>query len=211
MSAAVTAIIRGTNCPRTADTAGGATPGNEVLMQDDGSNASGIDDAFGHWLAGFVDGEGCFSMLSHNVREAYSCQFLLTLRDDDEAILREIQARTGLGSVARRTPKLSHGQTYWTVHRKEDCIALVAIFDRFPLRAKKARDYAIWRDAVIEWSRWTGQRVGKSRRKPYIDWRRMAMLKHQLHAVRRYPGRPPLIAEETPLLDLNQQLTILED
>lgn len=176
-------------------------------MHDESTTADGIDDAFGHWLAGFVDGEGCFSMLAHNVREAYSCQFLLTLRDDDEPILREIQARAGFGSVARRTPKNGNSQAYWTVHRKEDCIALVALFDRYPLRAKKARDYAIWRTAVIEWSRWTAP-AGQRRSKPYIDWRRMASLKCQLHAVRRYDSE---IAETPLVTDIKSPQMMLEE
>jgi hypothetical protein len=174
-----------------------------------------FDDAFGHWLAGFADGEGCFSILHHKGREAYHCQFIIGLRDDDTAILREVHARTGLGYLRRRevcpsSVKNARAQTYWVVHRKTDCLALVEIFDRYPLRAKKARDYAVWREAVLEWERWTGKRVGVRQRTCYVDWRRMAELRRQIQAVRQYPGTVEVVGDD-PRMDYEgeMQMTLL--
>jgi hypothetical protein len=117
-----------------------------------------MDDGFGHWLAGFIDGEGCFEVY-RNAAGWYCCRFTLNVRADDERILLEIQRRAGVGIVqAKRLAHRGDGadrkpQVRWVVINKPDCIGLVALLDRYPLRAKKARDYAIWREAVSEWSR----------------------------------------------------------
>lgn len=111
------------------------------------------DDAFLHWLAGFIDGEGCFSINgSATGRRAYSCSFDLGLREDDSAILDEMVRRLGIGKVYYRVTGRSQCRiATWTLRNKRDCLMLVEILDEHPLRAKKARDYAIWREAVLEW------------------------------------------------------------
>lgn len=72
----------------------------------------------------------------------------------------------------------------WQVYDRYGCAVIVSLFDRYPLRAKKARDYAIWREAVIEWNV-TGARKGKA---CALNWGRMVELKAQLEAVRGYAG-----------------------
>jgi hypothetical protein len=56
-----------------------------------------IDPGFGHWFAGFVDGEGCF--LITRVGKSYRCIFSLHLRGDDRPILEEIHRNLGIGTV----------------------------------------------------------------------------------------------------------------
>lgn len=166
-----------------------------------------VDDAFGHWLAGFADGESWFAILHHRDREAYHCQFGICLRDDDGPILEEIQRRTGLGILGRKVYQASWAgtgskpQARWVIHRKEECLALIEIFDRYPLRAKKARDYAIWREAVLEWERWTNKRAGTRQRSAYVNWSRMAQLRQQLKDVRAYPDDEVRIALPIPMPD----------
>lgn len=110
-----------------------------------------IDDAFGHWLAGFIDGEGHFA-IRRDKSGHFSCAFQLALRCDDEAILREIHERTGLGTLGRRlTGGRSRAQAVWRVSSKGDCLALSGLLQRFPLRAKKAYDLDIWSRAVDLW------------------------------------------------------------
>jgi hypothetical protein len=149
-----------------------------------------VDDAFGHWLAGFIDGEGSFCIVPN--RGGYSAKFQLKLRDDDGAILLEIALRTGMGRLVaeqRRTASRPNDNpaTVWKVQSKGDCLALIRLLDRYPLRAKKARDYAIWREAVLEWN---GMAPG--RRRPaggglcHSDWAPMAALGAQLREARVY-------------------------
>jgi hypothetical protein len=115
-----------------------------------------IDDAWGHWFAGFFDGEGCFTVKpTHRARRTatYVCSAEITLRADDAAILYEIVERTGIGRVHDKRggddPRRPNPFSRWQFGKQAEARALVAIFDRYPLRAKKARDYAAWRRAVL--------------------------------------------------------------
>lgn len=107
-----------------------------------------LDSAFGHWLAGFIDGEGCF--LLYRNHGSWDCRFELALRDDDADILHEVYQRIGLGRIAAKPAyRTSKPQVTWQIKKQEECVGLIEVLDRFPLRAKKQRDYAIWREAVF--------------------------------------------------------------
>lgn len=106
------------------------------------------------WLAGFADGEATFVITrsgstSGGRRRAFTARFALALRADDIGLLGELQAEFG-GSihVGAKRPG-SHPMATWTVASKRDLSRLIDYFDRFPLRSKKARDFAIWREAAL--------------------------------------------------------------
>lgn len=111
-----------------------------------------MDEDFGHWFAGLADGEGCFYIGGGNV----GCQFLMELRADDGQMLEEIRDELGFGRIhysisdSARTPTCR-----LEVTRRKDCLSLVHLFDKYPLRSKKARDFAIWRRAVLEHRMWS--------------------------------------------------------
>lgn len=117
-----------------------------------------ITDAWGNWFAGFTAGEGHFSIDKRNKENlcaAYGCRFQIHLRADDEPILEEIHNMLGIGTVYNSSSHANHSlnahaKTYLWVHSIKDCFELVKIFERFPLRAKKHRDFSIWRCAVVE-------------------------------------------------------------
>jgi hypothetical protein len=148
-----------------------------------------IDDGFGHWLAGFADGEGSFNMREDRGHGCFQMSFTIVVRCDDRAILDELHRRTGVGRVKQRS-KAGHEQRYvtWLTSDKRGCLALVDLFDRYPLRAKKARDYAIWRQGVIEWASVDGN--GPGRRRQRRDWSHIRVLRDRLHAVRAYQEVP---------------------
>ena len=146
-----------------------------------------IDDAFGHWFAGFIDGEGCFWIHREKGGGYYAPHFKIKLRADDTAILDEIAEKTRIGRIFSIGASNAHGRNnrpgvVWMIQSRVDCLALIEILDRFPLRAKKARDYTIWRDAVMHWkngkrgNRWHGPR----------DWTQMLAFKAALEAGRAY-------------------------
>lgn len=121
----------------------------------DAPDAAPIDPAFAHYMAGFIDGEGCFHVHKKKVNgcETYDCQFSLTLRADDADIVDSMRAALGgIGSIAKRPAKgTAKEQVRWCVSSKADCMRLRAVLSVFPLRAKKARDFEIWCHALDAW------------------------------------------------------------
>jgi len=109
--------------------------------------------AFGHWLAGLVDGEGCFTL---GVKNGVGPRFSLGLRKDDRPVLEMIQRTLGFGVLSNRErgpadrAKMPNAnpQTVFECRNTGQCAALVKVFRRFPLQAKKSRDFAIWAEAV---------------------------------------------------------------
>lgn len=149
---------------------------------------------FGNWLAGFIDGEGCFSTLSISrpgrTTPCWACRFTLRLRSDDLGIIQEIREQTGLGSivqyrVSRKQAWDSKPVSLWHVFTKCDCLRLIDLLDRFPLRAKKARDYAIWRETVFVWRTVLRGNITQVTRNADA-WARMEVLAQQLKDVRAY-------------------------
>jgi LAGLIDADG endonuclease len=132
---------------------------------------------FGHWLAGFADGEGCFSVsvyYPHSSSVQITPSFIIQLRADDRPILTEIQREIGVGTVYRVNLTGNRGTNYkLIVQGWRQCLQIVNLFDRFPLRAKKARDFEVWREIVIYMSK-TGQRNGAGVRdiRPILRWKK---------------------------------------
>ena len=159
-----------------------------------------VPDDFGHWLAGFIDGEGCFTIdpkrTASQVR--YSCRLAIRLRDDDAPLLLSIAQRTGCGSIDRDTnARAAHHargggnpQARWLVVRKMDCLRMITILDAHPLLSKKARDYAIWREAARIYARLHPSTCA-------YDWRPIARLRDQLMAGRAY-AHAEIAAEPEP-------------
>lgn len=106
-----------------------------------------ITEAVGWWFTGFVDGEGCFSI------EPKRCEFIVKLRDDDRALLELVQDALGIGRIGREMGPGGNRrpQARWVVSKKRDLIWLTELLDRYPLQSKKANDYGVWREAVIQW------------------------------------------------------------
>lgn len=153
-----------------------------------------MDQAFGHWLAGFIDGEGSFTIIPQNrqrVRGAtarWSCQFGIQVRDDDHSILEEILLQTGLGRCYRsRAASHRNPLARWTIASKRDAAGLVELLDEFPLRAKKARDFVLWREAVAVWIALGNAGYGQGVR---FDWTDMERLSNELKACREYAEAP---------------------
>ena len=101
------------------------------------------------WFAGLVDGEGCF--LIHRVGSRWhSAVFVLNMRADDRPMLEEIRNTLGCGAIYRRPRRqIGHATCAFQVGRKKDMLALVRLFDRYPLRSRKRRDYEVWRTFVL--------------------------------------------------------------
>jgi len=105
---------------------------------------------FGHWLAGFIDGEGSFIVV--NTRSRPPFRFQLCQRYDNGDIVREIHRRTGLGRVCIGKPRgTTRQQIKWSIQKRDDLEALIALLDTYSLRGDKAVEYRAWREGVLLW------------------------------------------------------------
>lgn len=117
---------------------------------------SDIDrDAFGHYLSGFTDGEGCFQLGiardPRSTRRTPFARFKIQLRDDDSEVLRLIQSFLGCGTLYHdpRIGSVSKPAMLFRVDSHAELASVVVPhFVRYPLRAKKARDFPVWRDGL---------------------------------------------------------------
>lgn len=123
-------------------------------------------EAFGHWLSGFTDGEGSFTVniRRKNPKGSYrGCctpMFSITLREDDEEVLQSIRSYWQCGNITRRPGRGNDNPQSRYYAFKFDHLAKIIVphFDHYPLRAKKARDFAIWREIVLFAYRISGRR-----------------------------------------------------
>jgi hypothetical protein len=115
--------------------------------------------AFGHWLSGFVDGDGTLLLFVVQQKgRPPSCmtrraEFRITLRDDDAGILRLIQSYWGCGHVTfnhNRRSKCGAKPVCLYYVTKADDLANVVLphFATCPLRSKKARDLVLWKRGI---------------------------------------------------------------
>lgn len=139
-----------------------------------------VDRNFGHWMAGFIDGEGCFYITRDTRRGVYRARFSLSVRADDAPILDELRAKTGIGTRHEYAGQSGEMVARWMVQSRADCERLVMLLEKYPLRAKKLRDFKVWSEAVRT------QREIRAGRADNSDVRaRMAALKDDLAVVRR--------------------------
>lgn len=161
-------------------------PKSRLTDAEVASKVAAVPESFGHWLAGFFDGEGCFLILvsSHG---APNCRAAITLRADDEQILQEIAGTISVGKVSLQKASNGSPVATWSIHSRDDARVLAAIFKRFPLRAKKARDLQTWSSAVAVWS--TGNTYdGSHAQRSAMNadrWAQMLTLREQLMSERK--------------------------
>lgn len=139
-----------------------------------------LDADFANYMAGLIDGEGCFSVHKKTVNgcETYDCQFTISLREDDAPILVEMQRRlNGIGSIAYRPERgNANPQVRYCISSKADCQVLQLVLSMFPMRAKKLRDFEIWSHAL---DAWLNHEMGGS-------WEDISFYRDQLMLVKRY-------------------------
>ena len=125
-----------------------------------------VESRVGGFLAGFLEGEACFTIPCQSRGHGYRCMMRLSIRDDDSELLRTLARNTRLGTIrsvpARRT---SRPQLCWTVLAKSDCRRLVALLYEYPFRGRRAREFAIWA-AAVKW--WVGEDA--IARRPAGNW-----------------------------------------
>ena len=94
-----------------------------------------------NWIAGFVDGEGCFHVaINKNSHMTTGFQvlpeFRLVQHKRDISLLYRIQKTFEFGVVRK-----NHGTRFeWRVRKLENLLQFVAFFTKYPLQTKKKHD-----------------------------------------------------------------------
>lgn len=111
------------------------------------------DPAADAWASGFIDGEGTFNIVQARAGLALNPRFSVGLRVDELPILRRLQDAFGGTVQLKSAVGAAHPVAHLNLIAKADLRRICDYLDRFPLRAKKARDYAVWREAVAVYER----------------------------------------------------------
>ena len=119
---------------------------------------------FGNWLSGFVDGEGCFyapMITQHNKRknikgiayvrdyEVPRVTFSIILRIDDEQILQKIKQFLQCGGIYYSYSNGIEAIQYSVIKHCDVALKIVPHFEKYPLRAKKRKDFETWKKIVM--------------------------------------------------------------
>ena len=165
----------------------GRAIGGNTVIERRLTAAQGLSESDGHALAGFVDAESCFHIRSNNAGRTWSCTMSLAVRLDDGDVAEDLCRTTGVGRVSvKRAHGTSQPQAVWTVASKRECAELVCMLRRFPLRARKRRDFEIWARAVDRWSA-----MAYDARDDPAFHAAMARDAELIRSVRRYVDTPP--------------------
>ncbi len=109
----------------------------------------------GDYIAGFVDGEGCFDLqFRKDVRHertnkpvyyGWRYQFVIVTRKDDEELLRKIKNTLNCGTI-----HFARGdQARYSVQDIENLNSIIIpFFRKYPLSGKKNKDFELWAEAI---------------------------------------------------------------
>ncbi len=128
-----------------------------------------VDKLPGDYIAGFVDGEGCFALkFRRDVRHErknkpvyfyWDIEFAIGLRGDDREILERIKGTLGCGKISMD----KRGTAQYSVDDIDDLSSkIVPFFEKYQLRAKKKLDFDLWKEALILLSKNKGLKTGIS-------------------------------------------------
>ena len=105
--------------------------------------------AFGSYISGFTDGEGCFALLigrkGKSSRPTPYASFVIKLRHDDYEILSLIQSYFQSGNIVHGHTRHECDIRFRTL---DQLPVIVKHFEEFPLLAKKRFDFTIWKEGV---------------------------------------------------------------
>ncbi len=112
-----------------------------------------LDSTFLQWFVGFTDAEGNFIInpLKNTklVVSRFSFMFKITLHQDDEAVLKYINDKLGIGGV-----RYYKKECIFNVTDKEGIALLISIFDKYNLNTTKHLDFLDFKEAFyIYWNR----------------------------------------------------------
>jgi len=156
----------------------------------------------GDYIAGFVDGEGCFALgFRRDVRHDrkgkpeyfyWDIAFAITLRSDDIKILELIKEALECGRIS----VTKNSSARYEVSDVNDLSGkIVPFFERYPLHAKKGLDFKLWKEALKILKRNRQIKKGPERRQATgfqkIEWNAndLERIKQICYEMKQYKSR----------------------
>lgn len=147
-----------------------------------------VEASFGYWFVGLFDGEGHFVIDLRGPRIAGNWELQLGLnvylRDDDAGVLQHVHCALG----GRFRPTSKNNVAYWGLRGIANLAEVaVPLFERYPLRSKKAREFDLFRNLVLQ--RYVATLGGKRKGVPLQKIEEIKRAISELRARRRYADR----------------------
>ena len=109
----------------------------------------------GDYIAGFVDGEGCFALKYRSdkqinsdgrIRQYYywTAEFVIVLRSDDRELLNKVRGTLNCGQITIH----KNFARFSVQNIRELNNIIIPFFNKFCLVGKKARDFKLWERGV---------------------------------------------------------------
>lgn len=102
-----------------------------------------------NWVTGFVDAEGCFSVIieiSESSKWKVRISFEINLHEKDKDILYKLQSFFGIGAVYHRADRKK--SVYRVTNVNYIMNVIIPHFTNYPLISKKAIDFLLWSKVV---------------------------------------------------------------
>jgi len=111
------------------------------------------------YIAGFVDGEGCFGFqyrrdIKHErsgspVYYSWKAQFMITARKDELDLFERIKDTFGCGEIYNQKKNSITEEIHYCVSNLDDLKNIIsAFFKKHKLQAKKKYDFELWAEAI---------------------------------------------------------------
>lgn len=101
-----------------------------------------------HWLAGFTDAEGCFSLSLLSNSTGYRLRFLLSQKwEVNKSVLQHIASLFGVGTIS---PHSVPNNWEFIVNGVKNTSHLLSYFDTHVLYSKKKESYNLWKQLRIQ-------------------------------------------------------------
>lgn len=105
----------------------------------------------GWYFSGLFDGEGCFLTWRRKDRSQFVLAAKIGLRADDVAVLETLRSWFGGALGYYKGNPTSNPSVHWCVeHTKILAEVIVPLFETYPLRTKKAAEFVLWKELVID-------------------------------------------------------------
>lgn len=108
----------------------------------------GIEELNPNWVTGFVDGEGCFtvvttSLANNNLSFSIRTKFQIGLHIHEERIINKIKDYfQGIGVIYK---DIKNKKIYYTVYARADITnVIIPHFEKYPLQSRKRISYEYW-------------------------------------------------------------------